>query len=297
LCLWPHDLEAQTRVELLSGKVTAGDLAGPIPVFSQVEKSSSLAHAPLPGVERSVSRAELARWARSLGLSVEPETLPESVVLSRKLRRFPAAEAERLIVHLVAGHYGIDEAQVGVELLDFREPLVPAGETEFALTAPPSRIGRPSTLTIGWTGSGGGAGRFALRAAVAVRGTYAVARESLAAWSEISPADFDFLDGALPGPPADYLLSPQQVEGVELKRSLRAGEPLRRTVLRPTVTVRRGDLIELRFRSRSIVLRTPARAEESGAAGRTIRCRNLQSGNTVSARITGPREAEAQPLP
>jgi flagella basal body P-ring formation protein FlgA len=63
-------------------------------------------------------------------------------------------------------------------------------------------------------------------------------------------------------------------------------------MLEAAQTVKRGALVELQLRSRAVVLRAPARAEQSGATGEVIRCRNLESGAVVQAVILDSRRAE-----
>jgi flagella basal body P-ring formation protein FlgA len=119
----------------------------------------------------------------------------------------------------------------------------------------------------------------------------------LEARSEVSAADFDFVEGPLPGDPGQYLVSAREIEGKQLSQSLQAGEALEKRMLQAAATVKRGDLIELLFRSRAVVLRTSARAEQPGATGEVIRCRNLQSGATVLAVVLDSRQAEVVSFP
>ena len=68
-------------------------------------------------------------------------------------------------------------------------------------------------------------------------------------------------------------------------------------MLLDTPLVRRGDLIELALRSKSIRLRVPARAEEAGSLGDRIACRNLESGRRVVATIVDQKRAEVTLIP
>ena len=78
---------------------------------------------------------------------------------------------------------------------------------------------------------------------------------------------------------------------------MKTGDTLEKRMLEQALLVKRGDLLELRYHSPAVVLRTAARAEESGASGEVIRCRNLQSGASVRARILDARQVEVVSLP
>ena len=202
-----------------------------------------------------------------------------------------------MVIDAVAERYQLDPVQVEVELHSFSEPLLAAEPLEFELASPLRRLGRPATLTLRWTNSQGRNGNLSFRATAKVRGSYAAARAALAAHTELSAEDFTFEEGFLPGDPAEYSLSSEQVHGKQLKQNLAAGQALEKRMLEDVVTVKRGDLIELRYRSPAVVVRTAARAEQSGAAGEVIRCRNLQSGATVRATIVDATQAEVVSFP
>jgi flagella basal body P-ring formation protein FlgA len=285
------------RIEIHSDRILAGDLATAIPQLRQADGGAVLGYAPLPGIERRVSRAELLRWGEDLGLTLDPGSLPEAVILARKMRRLEASQVRGLVVEAVAGRYGVNASQVEVELHSFAEPLLPDEELDFELVSPLKRLGRPTTLSLRWTNPQGRNGSLSFRATARVRGTYAVARQPIPARTELSAGDFTFQQGFLPGDPAQYAMDTPDVEARQLKQSLKAGEALERRMLEAAVTVQRGDLIELRLRSPAVVLRAAGRAEQSGASGEVIRCRNLQSGATVQARIVDSRQVEVISFP
>jgi flagella basal body P-ring formation protein FlgA len=283
------------QVELHSDRILAHDLATAIPQFQQAQPDAVLGYAPLPGIERRVARGELLRWGQDLGLSLDAGTLPEALILTRKMRRLESRQVRELVIAAVAERYQADAAQVEVELHSFSEPLLPAEPLDFELASPLNRLGRPTTLTLRWSNSQGHGASLTFRATAQVRGSYAVAREALPARTGLSAEDFHFQQGFLPGDPDEYSLTANDVEGKQLKQNLKAGEALEKRLLEPSLAVQRGDLIELRFRSAAIVLRAAARAEQSGAAGEVIRCRNLQSGATVRGVILDSRQVEVVP--
>jgi flagella basal body P-ring formation protein FlgA len=280
------------RVELQSDRIRAADLAGAIPAFQKADPDAVLGYAPIPGAERRVSRGELLRWGQDLGLDLEPVGLPETIILARKMRRLESSEVRELVVEAVAERYAVKPSQVDVELHGFSEPLLPAEALDSAAL---KRLDRATTLTLRWSNEQGHSGNLSFRATARVRGAYAVARETLAARSDLRAEDFTFEEGFLPGDPGEYAITAQELDGKQLKQNLRQGEALEKRMLAAVPTVERGGLIELQLRSRAVVLRASARAEQAGAAGEVIRCRNLQSGATVRARILDSRQAEVVP--
>jgi flagella basal body P-ring formation protein FlgA len=237
------------------------------------------------------------RWGQSLGVDLDAAALPEALILTRKMRRLESSQVRELVTAAVAERYQADPAQVEVELHSFSEPLLPAEPLDFELVSPLKRLGRPTTLTLRWSNAEGHGASLTFRATAQVRGSYALARQALEPRTELSAEDFRFEQGFLPGDPDEYSLTARDVEGKQLKQHLKAGAALEKRMLEASLTVQRGDLIELRYRSAAVVLRTAARAEQSGAAGEVIRCRNLQSGATVQAVILDSRQVEVVSIP
>jgi flagella basal body P-ring formation protein FlgA len=211
------------------------------------------------------------------------------------MRRLAAGEVRDLVVAAAAARYQVDPAEFAVELHGFAEPLLPAGALDFELTSPLKRLGRPATLTLRWSSAQGQSGKLSFRATARVRGSYAVARRALAARTAIDAGVLEFIEGFLPGEPSEFLLWKQDVEGKKLKQNLRPGEVLERRMLEQAPAVERGALLELELRSRAVVLRAAARAEQAGSPGQVIRCRTLQSGAMVRARLRDARLGEVVP--
>jgi flagella basal body P-ring formation protein FlgA len=127
---------------------------------------------------------------------------------------------------------------------------------------------------------------------VTVSGAFAQARRRLEPGIELSGEDFAFLRGPLPGAPDLFPSTADAIEGRVLRRALEAGEALRTTMLVTPHTLRRGDLVELQVRSRSVLLHAPGRAEQSGSTGDEIRCRNLETGQPLRAKIVDANHVE-----
>lgn len=91
---------------------------------------------------------------------------------------------------------------------------------------------------------------------------------------------------------ADALASLDELEGLEARRRLAAGRPIRGADVQPTRLVRRGEAVELRYRAPGIELVTLGRALEDGARGAIVQVANLDSDRHLAARVVGPRLVE-----
>lgn len=284
---------AGVEIQVVRDKITAGDLAKHIQVWADVEPATELDYAPLPGIERRVTRGQIVQWGQSAGLELDAAALPDSLVVSRKMRRLTEDEARDAVRQAVAREFRVSAEDVGVDLAGFGEPLIPAGEVSFALAAPLARLNEPVTVSLRWTDRDSRSGVARFRASIAVTGNYAVARTAIVRGTELSGDDVEVRNGALPGDPAEYLLTKEHFEGKTLTRALKPGEILKRRMLRETPDIERGDTATIEAKFGAVVLRVPGRADGAGSAGDTIFCRNLESGRRITCRVIGPAQLEA----
>ncbi len=282
------------RLALDHDRLTAGDLASVLPGWGAVEPAEMIAYAPLPGIERRVGASRLIGWGRRFGVDLTRDEMPETLLISRRMRTVGPAEAEERLREAVASYYGVVSGAVEVALVGFEDLRVPAGELTFEAAGSFQRLNRPSSVVLRWREDGGRGGTLWLRATISIVGRYAVAREKLDAKVPLSPEDFEFREGPLPGNPEKFLISREAVDGMSLRYSLNRGDALTTDLLVKHRAVRRGDLIELQLRSGLIMLRVPGRAEEAAAVGDVIACRNLESGSRVSARVLDSKHAEVE---
>ncbi len=87
----------------------------------------------------------------------------------------------------------------------------------------------------------------------------------------------------------DTVLLIEDLVGRELRRSLRAGQEIRRGQIRWPRLVRRGEVVTLVFDRPGLLLTALGRALEDGAEGEVIRLVNLDSERPLRGRVTGPR--------
>lgn len=85
-----------------------------------------------------------------------------------------------------------------------------------------------------------------------------------------------------------YYLEMDGLEGQELMRALRAGEPIRVSDLRQATLVKRGDMVLMTVgTSKTFEISVKAEAMQDGKMGEQIKLRNTESGRTLAGIVTG----------
>lgn len=83
--------------------------------------------------------------------------------------------------------------------------------------------------------------------------------------------------------------SPENIAGMALKHSVRAGQLLTRKIVAPPVVIKRGERVTILAQSPAITIRVPGKAIQPGAAGDFIRVKNLQSRREIVAKVINSR--------
>lgn len=275
---------SQPVIDIASPDVTAGDLAGAAAIFAQADPAAAVSRGPAPGVTRRVARAELARWAASLGLDSPPEQFPEELILRRAMRLLTAAEIEQAATAAIAADH------VSVEILSAAAPSVPAGEISIECLCNRLTLNQPTPLRIRWRESGGRTGIELVHAVISVQGDWYEAAESYPAGTAITQSDVIARHGMLPEMNT-YLVSNPLDGRWTLIRSIKSGQPLTTDLVRSIPIVSRGDLVELRYEFGGVRLRAPGRAEAPGSTGDVIPFHNVATGGRVSARLLDQKTA------
>jgi len=85
----------------------------------------------------------------------------------------------------------------------------------------------------------------------------------------------------------DLLSTPESVIGKRVLMGVRGGAELKSQMLKDPVIVQKGKTVRINLERGAMTLTTMGISEEDGAAGSTIRVRNLSSDRRVYARVTG----------
>ena len=230
-------------------------------------------------------------WARTHGVETVEGMLPASLLVERKTRRLDQAEFLAIIHQAISQKYDRPVEGVRFHPEGFVEPIVPAGPLAFHV-AGALALNQNRTTRLRWTEPGGRTGGANIRGRVEVSGEYLRAKRDIEAGEELHSSDFEAAKGPLPGLAKTYLTDTAELAGMASRRQIAQGDSIVREDLVPATVIHRGDLVELRLRSGSVLLRTAARAEQDGSIGGSVRCKNLQSNRLIEATVLSARVVE-----
>jgi len=111
----------------------------------------------------------------------------------------------------------------------------------------------------------------------------------------ISDADIQWVDVREEVVRRDIVTNPRMLIGQEPRYQLRAGVPVRTTEVQKPVVVGKNSSVTIVLRSKFMTLTAQGRAVEDGSVGDVIRVTNVQSKQTVDARIEGPGQVSVMP--
>lgn len=284
---------AQPVIEVSSHVVTAGDLAQSAPPFASVDPTAVVAKAPAPGAVRRVNQLQLQRWATSLGASGDIPGMPNAIALRRATRILTPPEIELAVSGALVNAHGLQPEHISVAILTAASVSVPAGQVTVECLCARLLLNESTPLRLRWKEPGGRSGIELLQGLVTVQGVWLEASHDLRSNAALRASDIVERSGTLPrlGNYPSHL----ELDGSEtLIRPMKAGAPVLATFIRSAPLVSRGDLLELRFHSGRVQLRTAGRAEESGSVGDFLSFRNIATGQRIVARVTDAQTAHVE---
>jgi flagella basal body P-ring formation protein FlgA len=259
------------------------DLAAAEPVFSVVDGDVAVGYSPLPGSIRILQGAQLARLGKRNGIA---DGEFRDVCFQRAMRQLDQQEL------LNAFHHALAIPTAEVDLVDFSRYPAPVGDLVF----PRSGLALSTTVPLLWKGYivyGSGGHHFPVWARVRLHVSLkrVVATDNLVTGKPIRTDQLRIepLDGV-----PDTLAPAQsldQVVGKTLLKPVRRGATVSLDDVSTSFSIRRGNKVDVDFRSRVMHLRFEAEAEMDGRFGDRIRLRNPQSGITFLAEVSGKDQA------
>lgn len=206
----------------------------------------------------------------------------------------------------VAAQNAVDPAQVRIGPLDPRLPVQPcAGSFQFdypfvSRDSVRVRCTKPAWqrfVQVGFAGTGTVASPPAAPrspAPAAAAAPLAESRQVVVAAAQLAPGqllqpellklermDADKISRA-------HLIDLGGLDGHEVLRPIRAGEPLRSSDIRPATLVKKGELVNLSIGAPdSFMINVKLEALQDGRLGEQIRMRNPESGRTLTGIVTG----------
>ncbi|MBX7144139.1 MAG: flagellar basal body P-ring formation chaperone FlgA [Oligoflexia bacterium] len=250
-------------------------------------KKVFLANSPEPGKEDTLSADMIIDQMKNAGVDMRRVgyALPRVVTIKRAGRVIGLEEIRHALLSVIA------DSGKDVALRDIRydEPIVvPPGATQVRAEA--GIHGRPGVMAfrLGVEVDGQLAANRTIEAGIDEWGDVPVARRALQKGEVVQDADLVRARYNLALLPRDALRSENQIVGLETKRDLQIGEPVRRDVLAipPVVTV--GSKVTMMYRNGVFELTATGTALESGIRGQDIRIRNEASKKIVVGTVMEP---------
>jgi len=242
---------------------------------------------PLPGVTRTVSAAEIVRWAERHGVSGVSAI---GTCFEWPLRALGAEEATAAMrASLPPG--------TEIRIVELSRQGVPAGKSVFPRNGlrEPADAANVATPVL-WHGfvEYGNHKRYATWARVNLR----IQSKRLSAAADIRTGEVIRADqireetvGLFPGTQLQRK-NATLIVGRVSRVPIKAGGQVRPTLLDAPPDVKRGDIVELELRTAGTVVRAPAEAQSGGRIGDKLAFRNSSSGKLVHARLVSSARAE-----
>ncbi len=268
-------------------RLTARDLAAADPALASLPEAAELGYAPAPGVRRVVRAAELSRLAVRFGLPGEGLS---DLCFERVARLLDRAEL------LAAMQAALRIPDAHIEIVDIMRYPVPSGSLEFSrsgLGTPPPATPAIAVLWRGYVLTAGKR-RFPVWARVKIeaRLNRVIAVVDLRPGAPVAAGQVR-LD-AITGFPDPHSASGtlEEIIGRSLVRFVRAGAAIPLAALEsrdqaPAADITRGDRVNVSVQEGGAHLQFEARAEAQGHLGQTIPVRNIASGKSFRAQVTG----------
>jgi len=212
---------------------------------------------------------------------------------------FPSAEAvaDSIRQVILACHPERDDERVQVSVLPSLANLDwDADQTVIGL-APPSRPCAVGRLT--WSVRIQGGTRTLVKpVGVDVRREIwgLVLIRDIARGQEIGPGDVDERWIDVTYERAHLVRTRSELDAMSMKRVGRADQPLTDAMIAPTPVVWLGDKVLVYYRRSGFQIQMEGLAREDGRLGQSIRVRNVESGKTLTATVTGPGMLEVRSL-
>jgi flagella basal body P-ring formation protein FlgA len=250
---------------------------------------------PAPGGRIIVEAAQLNAIARQFSVAWRSVSRADRAVLEwpgRPLRREDVMEAVRTAIS-AAGAPGDFE----IDMLDFSPLLVPFE----AITVPTvsqldydSNTGR-FTAMLSVTGEGMNPINARISGRAEEMAQAPVAATRLLPETVLRADDVQMARVRVGQVHAEIARSAEQIIGMELRRPVPAGQPLRLVDLTRPALVQRGSTVQMQLSTAGLSVTGQAVAIDGGAEGDQIRVQNMNSRALLMAEVIGPGQVRVMP--
>lgn len=291
-------LTLRTHVTISGGSVHLGDIFDGFEVpRAGISGETIVAYAPQPGRRAVFDANWLSRVAQRYRLDWRPTTRLDRVVVERASTVINAEDIVAALRAEVTSRGNADDIELELSnrnLLVHIDSDLPATLEVINIATEPRR-GRFSAI-ISVPAGDPNARRITVAGQMYSVVEVPVPTRALRPGSRIRSSDIVWKRVRASQVQNNVVTDPNEFLSLEPKRPLSAGRMVQRSDLRAPVTVSKGMLVTMVFRSATMVLTASGRALEAGSTGDFITVRNTQTNATVDAKILGPNRVEVAAL-
>lgn len=143
-------------------------------------------------------------------------------------------------------------------------------------------------VTVGIRCEGSSSWSIYTRAKVAVFETVVVASRPLSRGERLEQGDVELLREDLTRLSSGFYSQVEDVAGMEVRRSVRAGTVLNRSMVKAPILIHRGEKVSITASTSGVSVRMEGKALASGAKGDVITVLNLSSKHKIEATVVAP---------
>ncbi|GIU79212.1 MAG: hypothetical protein KatS3mg005_2450 [Bryobacteraceae bacterium] len=275
--MWKAILLLQSCLAVPSDRILARDLAPSLPALAAAAPETFLGFAPLPGVERRLTRRD---FERAIGAGVPSSDLPSFVCV---VRNGHAIREDQIRLAMQA----VLPEDAELQVIRSPQTIVPPGRPQFAISG---LRHTPEPGLYVWRGrwipeAGGRSVPFAVQVRIRLRRQILVAARDIEPGAELAPGDWaaEVRDVAVPfkSPlPEDF-----RPAGSKSRRRIAAGEPLKQADLIPPQAVRAGQVLTLISGAGAARIAVEVEALTSGRLGDMVLVKSPLNGKRLRARL------------
>ena len=270
-------------IPVAGDRILAVDLAPFVEAFRGVDGRRFVGYAPMPGLERRLTRRELEAAAGTANGNAQ---LPDSICVVRVTAKLAAADAAEAIRQSLPPDAKLD-------ILRVPDWPVPAGRLEFPLH------GLRATGEGGlyhWRGrlvphAGGRSWPVPVTVRIRLVRPVLVAGRDVEPGAELSEADLKTEKREVAVPPPGAAPEPGFFVGWTARRRLEAGKPVSTYALQPPPAAKAGQRVVLTAEAGAARVTMEAKALTGGRVGDRLLLKSPLSGGRVRARLTGAGQA------
>jgi len=278
-------------IAVSTAQISAGDLAGAIPLFHSLDPATVLGYTPLPGMQRMFTSRQLTLILEKYGVGDPSSSAVPDLCVERWAVPILSSKMKEALVA------ALDIVDADIDLVDFSRQPLPPGRLEFRrenLMRPPV----PNACVI-WRGRllyddrRSAAIWASLR--ISAERQRVIATENIRSGAAIRADEVRVItERQFPDWGATFS-SAEKTIGKLARRSIQPGDRLVPGMLEDPPEVAKGENVHVQVTAGLARLSLDAVAQSAGKKGDTILLHNPLSGRNFRALVTDRGEAVAQP--